>query len=361
MRGARLVDAVGCLAPVRGPRLFIAALLLLSNACGSSADKPTPLRYPVCEPSAALVVPCIDHSGRCLLVGDNETADAVFLYPIGEEGLDVDGMRVISLGKNEVSDIESMAKLDYKTLLLIGSHSRNGACAIKDKRRRMILLRNWGQGRAVEGSTYRASELSASVLPGGSATSGPVLKAVGEAIDQAEARAAEAAMSKAQSACEAAAAFNIEGAVAIPGAAGDSKVWIGLRSPVVTYAGKTWAVLLRLERPDALVFDQALLLDLAGRGVRELARDDGWLWGIAGGPGDAEKNFVLWKVELEDLRPDAQLHPHIIRSLPSSSEGLAFVGGQALVLIDGDKGKDGSAASCETPGAYLVIKRLPGF
>ena len=48
----------------------------------------------------------------------------------------------------------------------------------------------------------------------------------------------------------------------------------------------------------------------------------------------------------------------ILRPLPKSSEGLAFVGGQAMVLIDGDRGKDKSKASCQAPGAYLM---LPGY
>jgi hypothetical protein len=336
-------------------RFSLSGLTLLVAACGLSADQPTPLGYPVCEPSAALVVPCIGKPGQCLLVGDNETADAVFLYPLGKEGPTAKDMQTIKLGKVEVDDIESMAKLDDKTLLLLGSQSRNSSCEIKDKRRRLMLVRDWGQGPVLAGSLSQTAELSAAALLGGKAASSPVLKAVGVAIDQAEAQADGAAKKKDEAACAAASAFNIEGAVAVPGASGDSKVWIGLRSPLVSYAGKTWAALLRLERPNALGFDQAMLLDLGGRGVRELTLAGDWLWGIAGGPGDAEKNFVLWKVKLGDLQPDAQLHPQILRSLPNSSEGLAFVGGKALVLIDGDRGNDKSKASCQKAGAYLTL------
>ena len=339
-------------------RLSLSGLALLATACDLSAEQPTPLRYPVCEPSAALVVPCIGEPGKCLLVADNETADAVFLYPLGNGQLNVDGIQVIKLGKSGPNDIESMAKLDDKTLLLLGSHSRGSACAVKDKRRRLMLVSDWGQGPVLETSLSETPELSAAALLGSRANSSPVLKAVGEAIDQAEARADRAAKTKNESACEAASAFNIEGAVAIPATIGDSKVWIGLRSPLVSYAGKSWAALLRLERPAALGFGQGVLLDLGGRGVRELTLAGDWLWGIAGGPGDAENNFVLWRVKLGDLQPDAQLHPQILRPLPNSSEGLAFVGGQAMVLIDGDRGKDKSKASCQAPGAYLM---LPGY
>ncbi len=339
-------------------RLSLFGLTALVTACGLSADQPMPFRYPVCEPSAALVVPCIGKPGQCLLVGDNETADAVFLYSLGKERLDVDAMQVIKLGESGPNDIESIARLDDKTLLFLGSHSRDRSCAIKDNRRRLMRVRDWGQGPALETSLSQTPELSAAALLGSRATSSPVLKAVGEAIDQAEAQADRAAMTKDESACEAASAFNIEGAVAIPGATGGSKVWIGLRSPLVSYGGKTWAVLLRLERPDALGFDQGVLLDLGGRGVRELTLAGDWLWGIAGGPGDAENNFVLWRVKLGDLQPDAQLHPQILRPLPNASEGLAFVGGQAMVLIDGDRGKDKSQARCRAPGAYLM---LPGY
>ena len=338
-------------------RFSLSGLTLLATACDLSADQARPLRYPVCEPSAALAVPCIGEPGQCLLVADNETADAVFLYPLGKAQLDVDDVQMIELGKGGPNDIESMVRLDDKTLLLLGSHSRDGACAIKDKRRRLMLVRDWGQGPVLETSRSQTSELSAAALLGSQAAASPVLKAVGEAIDQAEAKADRAAKTKDESACEAASAFNIEGAVAIPGATGDAKVWIGLRSPLVSYAGKTWAALLRLERPDVLGFDQAMLLDLGGRGVRELTLAGDWLWGIAGGPGDAENNFVLWKVKLGDLQPDAQLHPQILRPLPNSSEGLAFVGGQAMVLIDGDRGKDKSKASCNEPGAYLMLHR----
>jgi hypothetical protein len=91
--------------------------------------------------------------------------------------------------------------------------------------------------------------------------------------------------------------------------------------------------------------------------VRELTLAGDWLWGIAGGPGDAEHNFVLWKVRLGDLQPDAKLHPQILRSLPNSSEGLALVGGRAMVLIDGDRGKDKSKGSCNEPGASLMLHR----
>jgi len=87
--------------------------------------------------------------------------------------------------------------------------------------------------------------------------------------------------------------------------------------------------------------------------VRELTLAGDWLLGIAGGPGDV----VLWKVRLGDLQPDAKLHPQILRSLPNSSEGLAFVGGRAMVPIDGDRGKDKPKGSCNEPGAYLMLHR----
>lgn len=222
-----------------------------------------------------------------------------------------------------------------------------------------MLVKDWGKPPPLQGSLSVTPELSAAALLGRNAASSPVLRAVGAAIDHAEARADSAAKKQDTSACEAAAAFNIEGAVAIPGPAGEARVWVGLRSPLVTLDGKTWAVLLRLERPDVLVFDQAVLLDLGGRGVRELTLDGDWLWGIAGGPGDADNNFVLWKLRLGELQPDARLHPRIVHNLPESSEGLAFVGAdKAVVLIDGDRGKGRSKTHCLKPGAYLELDRL---
>jgi len=340
-------------------RLFLVGLSLLASPCVYPADSPTPLRPPVCEPSAALRVPCIGQPGSCLLVGDNETADALFLYVLAEARPDVGSMRQIRLGSGGVDDIESMAKLDDKTVLLLGSHSRNSACEIRESRRRLMLVRDWGKAPPLQGSLSVTPELSAAALLGRNAASTPVLQAVGAAIDRAEALADSAAKQKDAFACEAAAAFNIEGTVAIPGPAGEARVWVGLRSPLVKYAGKTWAALLRLERPDVLGFDQAVLLDLGGRGVRELTLDGDWLWGIAGGPGDARNNSVLWKLRLGELQPDARLHPRIVRDLPESSEGLAFVGaGQAVVLIDGDRGKGRAPARCRKPAAYLMVDGL---
>ena len=338
-------------------RISVCAMSLFAAACALAADRPMPLNDPVCEPSAALVVPCVGKPGRCLLVGDNETADAVFLYSFAEGQLDIGSVQRIKLGNKGVDDIESMSILDNRTLLLLGSHSRNRSCEIRDARRRLMLVRGWGDGRRLDGRFSETPEPSAAALLLRKAAASPVLKAVGEAIDRAEAEAERAAKMKRASACDAAAAFNIEGAVALRGPAGDVTVWIGLRAPLVMYAGKRWAPLLRLEHPNALGLDQAILLDLGGRGVRELTLDGDWLWGIAGGPGDAERNFVLWRVRLGQLQPDARLHPEIVRALPDSSEGLAFVGdGKALVLIDGDRGEDAPKAGCRTPGAYLQLK-----
>jgi len=340
-------------------RLALVGISWLASPCVLAADPPLPLRYPTCEPSAALVVSCIGQPGSCLLVGDNETADALFVYALAEGKPDVGSVRQIRLGSGGVEDIESMAKLDDKTLLLLASHSRNSACEIRGSRRRLMLVSDWGKAPPLQGSLSVTPELSAAALLGRNAASTPVLQAVGAAIDRAEALADSAAKQKDAFACEAAAAFNIEGTVAIPGPAGEARVWVGLRSPLVKYAGKTWAALLRLERPDVLGFDQAVLLDLGGRGVRELTLDGDWLWGIAGGPGDARNNSVLCKLRLGELQPDARLHPRIVRDLPESSEGLAFVGaGQAVVLIDGDRGKGRAPARCRKPAAYLMVDGL---
>lgn len=339
-------------------RSVVLSLTLLPTLAAHAAEPTTTLGFPVCEPSAALILPCIGKPGQCLLVGDNETADGVFLYPLVKGQADVKAMQPLKLSQGEVDDIESMAKPDDRTLLLLGSHSRNSSCEIKDKRRRLLLVTDWGRGSVLAGNPARTQEISAAALLGQRTASSPVLKAVGEAIDRAEALADKAAKNKDESACEAASAFNIEGAVAIPGPQGETRVWIGLRSPLVTFNGRTWAALLRLERPHSLGFDQAILLDLGGRGVRELSLSGDWLWGIAGGPGDGGKNFVLWKVKLGDLKPEAQLQPQILRPLPNSSEGLAFVDGQAVVLIDGDRGKDKANPSCREDGKYLILERF---
>jgi hypothetical protein len=82
-------------------------------------------KYPVCEPSAVVKMTCPDSEGSCLLVGDNESDDTLFLYPVKSGRLDSAAQIELGLGKLEIDDIEAVAKLDEHRVLIMGSHSRN--------------------------------------------------------------------------------------------------------------------------------------------------------------------------------------------------------------------------------------------
>jgi hypothetical protein len=45
-------------------------------------------KYPVCEPSAVVKVTCPELGENCLLIGDNEQKEALFLYPVSSKGLE---------------------------------------------------------------------------------------------------------------------------------------------------------------------------------------------------------------------------------------------------------------------------------
>src|SRR5574341_2193258 len=307
-------------------------------------------QYPVCEPSAVVKVTCPASAGDCLLVGDNESDAELFLYPVNAERVGSAAQKSLSLGAVEIGDIEALAKLDESRVLIMGSHSRNSTCETKQKRRRFVqatVLRDKlePRGQMVESPEIKAKNL----FEGVDLTSNNNLAAVGRTIDEAEANAKRAEGNKA--ACDKANAFNAEGAVAIPDGTSSPRVWIGLRSPVVHLEGKKYAVLLRMAGLDTYQFDGAAFLSLGGRGIRELTLDKDWIWGIAGGPEDGKKNFVLWKIARDAFRPDAVLRPTIVRRLPASSEGLVIVEKTAYVLIDGDRGK--GSEHCNVSGQYV--------
>lgn len=160
-----------------------------------------------------------------------------------------------------------------------------------------------------------------------------------------------------------------EGAVDIAAVGGTPTLWIGLRSPLLAAhpsqpERQDLALLLHLRDLDAYKFDGAAVLDLDGRGVRDLAMAaDGWVWLIAGPPQDLRADdaepFQLWRFRAADLRRDAIIRPKLVRDdLPTSSEGLALMGEQAIIVIDGDEG-DGCGAGCGLASRYLVLDLGP--
>lgn len=130
--------------------------------------------------------------------------------------------------------------------------------------------------------------------------------------------------------------INIEGAVGLP----SGRVWLGLRAPLVD----GHAVMVRLHPDnDRFQFDQALLVDLAGQGIRELSYDPtrNRIWVIAGPPLDSPDAFKLWHIPLAELllrqTTDAVFKPLPREgALDTSSEAMAVLGSRAWVLVDGN-------------------------
>jgi hypothetical protein len=334
---------------------FSLILCFCLSIAGASATPETLGKYPVCEPSAAVKVTCSESGGNCLLVGDNEQKDALFLYPVSSKRLDSSSQSQLALEK-EISDIEAIAKLDDNNVLLFGSHSRNSQCEVKKNRQRFLQAKLSGNQLEMIGKLVQSPQINSKVLfQSLDINNNKIISAVSHAIDEAETKATQAEgevdKEKAKNACEQANAFNAEGAVAIPDDLSPSKfkVWIGLRSPVVTLDAKNYAILLSMTNLDDYQFDGATLLDLGGRGIRELTFDNNQIWGIAGGPKDGQDNFVFWKLSAQDLKPNAILKPEILRELPQSSEGLAIVDGTAYILIDGEN----SDNQCKIPAKFM--------
>ena len=123
--------------------------------------------------------------------------------------------------------------------------------------------------------------------------------------------------------------LNVEGAFGT-----DGMLWLGLRAPLA--GGR--AVLLRLVTGfKDLRFDRVALLDLEGRGIRELALVDDLLYGLAGPTLDAEVSFALFRAAVPDVVVGGEPPVKILRhDLLPSSEGLLVRKGRAYVLLDGD-------------------------
>ncbi len=139
-------------------------------------------------------------------------------------------------------------------------------------------------------------------------------------------------------------------------------MWVGLRGPLVEMEedaeARRLAVMLRMRNQEKLSFDAAVLLNLDGFAIRELTVEGGWVWGIGGPPEDSTVAFKLWRFPIRSLQPNATIRPELLGELPTSSEGLAFSGSTALVVIDGDWNKSNN--SCDAPARYQAI-RVPNY
>lgn len=313
--------------------------------CKKTESKNTLGKFPLCEPSAAVSITCPDdHSKACILVGDNEIKNKLFYFPIKSEKLETKKQMVLPLDGFEIQDIESITQSDKNNFLIFGSHSRNKKCKIKKSRLRFAYVRISENGLKLNKFVQTKSIKSINLFDSIQDSNNPFLEKVKTVIDNSEIAANKSEGNEEE--CKKVNSFNIEGSIYI-----QDNYWIGLRSPLVEWKGKKYAILLKLRNLDKLNFDATILLDLEGRGIRELSTNGVFMYGIAGGPEDGKNNFVLWKLPLSSLKKNAILKPTILKNLPKSSEGLAFHNSTIFILIDGDKGKN----RCKKPGKFISI------
>ncbi|BAU63806.1 hypothetical protein STA3757_11740 [Stanieria sp. NIES-3757] len=308
--------------------------------------------YPFCEPSALIKINCPNQDGNCLLVGDNEVNDSVFVYPIDSEKFNSDTQQIIAFDNFKIKDLEAIASLNNHQLILFGSHSRNTKCSVKKSRKRFVvaeIVRNRLKPLKQVEAKFKLN--SQKLFSKDIINQNKIIQAVSQAIDSAE-QAADLAEGNFEL-CQQINSFNIEGVVAISNSSNTNNVWVGLRSPLVKFQEKNWAILLHLKNLNQFQFDVVALLDLQGRGIRELTFNNNFIWGIAGGPEDDLDNFFLWNFPVELLQANPTIEPKIIKSLPSFVEGLAIVDSKAYFVIDGDLGDSNS--QCQIPGKYQII------
>lgn len=295
----------------------------------------------LCEPSAALVAPW---DPDLVLVADNERHKQLYALRGEGEGVWVAGALDMP-GGNRPRDLEALVPLEG-AVMLIGSHGARRGCRADPKRARLRIVDAGTGGRLAERAFHDGADRLSDAGTGVRAC----LDLLFDGAVPAHAPAFCEALVAGAAGGDPCRAVNVEGAFADP----SSRVWLGLRAPLV--GGR--AALLRLAAGPrlALRFDRVVLLDLDGRGVRELAlaSDGARVWGIAGPEIDHPVPFRLFSVEIAALEagdePPVRLDP---RCLPTSSEGLAVRGVSALVLVDG--AEDDDEARCASPAGHYTL------
>jgi hypothetical protein len=323
-------------------------------------------RFPMCEASAAIEVPCVDDpQASCIWVSDNEQEDTIFEYVADAHGKLTPTQHFnIPLGNAAVGDIEALVQ-DEQGLLVIGSHSRKSDCSKDTKQDRVAVARVLrgplraelvasGQGWEDHLTSCDSTWVTLEDTPSG-AVAGALRSAFCAVIAATEKAADAVAGDQAQCAGD---VMNVEGAVAVPDASGKLRIWLGLRAPLV---GKR-AVLLRVAplgtTTQRLTFDDIATIDLGGQGIRELTISAGWIWGIAGCVPDCSEPSHLWRVQADALKSGAAITGvEFVKGgeLPPSAEGLVIqsLAKRAIVLVDGDKGDvDGH---CTTAAQQLTV------
>jgi len=332
-------------------RALLGAMLfaLAAAAPAAGAFDPKPLEAPaLCEASAALPAPW-DES--LVLIADNERDDQLYVFTIDNGKLAFKQVSPMP-AKQRPNDIEALARLGPE-VVVVGSHSRNSKCEEKENRQRLRRL-----ARKPDGTLQETAPTLDSVAAWDKAMEGggeqcvttlfaqPAPADAGLVCEALVAAEKEAANDKKR--CK---VLNIEGAFGTA----DGRLWLALRAPLVG----NHAVLLRLVPGLAeLRFDRIALLDLEGRGIRELVLAGKQLIGIAGPTLDADEPFFLFQADapavLKGGKPSVKI---LRRDLPTSSEGMLLRDGRAYVLVDGDAG-DGDGP-CKVPAGWYTVGLQP--
>lgn len=331
-------------------------------------------QYPLCEASAALAIDCPDAGGPCLLIGDNEVQTFLFLFPIHNKTLSTASQTSIPLGAPgtiEISDIEALTALPGGKVLVLGSHSRNAKCEAKKKRRRYAIIEHLAAvpPKAVVTKSGRIAcarlfdtEAMGQAHVAGACRSIERAERAADAVEEALKRG-EISLADAKIQCNDAHPYNAEGGVNVSESE-TPEVWIGLRSPLMRPApadepGHGLAMLLHMHGLGAYSFDRVRLLDMEGRGVRDLAYSDGWVWIIAGPPEDRaqgeEEAFQLRRFPVGALGTDDPIQPELVAAdLPPSAEGITILGDKAFIVIDGGR-TDTATDECKVPSGLVIV------
>ena len=301
---------------------------------------------PLCEASAILTAPW---DAKLDLVADNEIDDQLYGFDLAK-GVPEPKQIVQMPAKHRPEDIEALALLGDE-LVVVGSHSRNRDCERQPDRQRIRRLKA-PQGGTVEEAGFldstpawqEAMEHEGAQCLSTLFTSPPPAKAaeVCRAFVAAEKRAEQH-----DGPCE---TLNVEGAVGTA----DGRLWLGLRAPLA----ENRAILLRLvEGVSRLQFDRVVLLDLEGRGIRDLALAGDQLYGLAGPQEDSVAPFALFRGAAALLGGGATAVEILRRDLVTSSEGLLVRGKRAFVVVDGDEPAKGDRTGvCTSPARWYTIE-----
>lgn len=339
-------------------RIYLIIFLIISSAA-TKADAEEKLGfYPLCEASAATIITCPDTHGECLLVADNEQRRNLFYFPIQNGNINPKNQKELQLqfyDENEISDIEALVSISKNEIMMFGSYSRNKRCQIKNKRRQFATAQISNKQANIV-NQVRSGKISCDHLFGEFLKNNPILKSICNTIDDAEKLASVD--------CKNSSPFNAEGAIAI-NKNNRTDIWIGLRAPILPEHPliknqKDLAILLHMKNISTYEFDRTALLNLKGRGIRELTLHRGIVWVIAGPANDKsfsneKESFQLFKFPESDLTTNDVIQPTFVQYLLPYSEGLAISGKSAFVVTDGNIGKGAITKKCLKPSKIQII------